>query len=65
METPTTDPKVVTLRIQTSLDEKVDAAASTTGLKRSDVLRLAIDRGLDVLLSQLGHSQEALKQPAA
>jgi hypothetical protein len=45
--------KVVTLRIQESLNSKVDDAVKATGLKKADVIRLAIERGVDVLLSQL------------
>lgn len=51
---PTPDaPKTISLRIPETLDTKVDAAAKETGLKRSDVLRLSLDRGIDRLLEQL------------
>jgi len=45
--------KVITLRIQESLNLKVDDAVKSTGLKKSDVIRLALERGVDVLLVQL------------
>jgi hypothetical protein len=45
--------KVITLRIQEALNLKVDDAVKSTGLKKSDVIRLALERGVDVLLAQL------------
>jgi len=44
---------VVSLRIPKQLDAKVRGAAAKTHLKRSDVLRMAVDRGVDRLLEQL------------
>jgi len=44
---------VVSLRIPKSLDAKVRGAVKKTHLKRSDVLRMAVDRGVDRLLEQL------------
>lgn len=57
MATPETDldTKIITLRIKPELNEKIGETAIQVGLKRSDVLRLAIERGMDVLLEQLGH----------
>jgi len=45
---------IISIRVPSDLNEKADAAAKTTGLKKADVIRLAIDRGVDVLLAQLG-----------
>jgi hypothetical protein len=47
------DEVVVTLRIPPELNEKAKDAAGATGLKRADVMRLALDRGIDRLLEQL------------
>lgn len=44
---------VVSLRIPKQLANKVRAAALKTHLKRADVLRMAVDRGVDRLLEQL------------
>jgi len=44
---------VVSLRMPEDLDAKVMKAARRTKLKKSDVLRLAVDRGVDMVLAQL------------
>lgn len=49
---PTTD-KVLNLRITEELDTKASDVAAKVKLKKSDAMRLAMDRGLDVLLDQL------------
>ena len=46
--------RVVTIRISTALDSKVKTASIKTHLRKSDVMRMAVDRGVDVLLEQLG-----------
>lgn len=53
----TTD-KPISLRITPAIRNKVDAAASSTGLKPADIMRLAMDRGVDVLLKQLDANPE-------
>lgn len=45
--------KVLNLRIPNDLDSKAAKVAKSVKLKKSDAMRLAMDRGLDVLLSQL------------
>jgi len=45
--------QVISIRVPNDLNEKADAAAKATGLRKADVIRLAIDRGVDVLLAQL------------
>lgn len=45
---------VRSLRISAELDEQVGAAARTLGLRKSDVQRLALERGVELLLRQLG-----------
>ena len=44
---------VVTLRIRPEMNERVAAAAEASGLKRSDIMRLALDRGISRLMEQL------------
>jgi predicted DNA-binding protein len=43
----------LSVRIPGDLNEKAETAAKDAGLKKADVIRLAIDRGIDVLLAQL------------
>lgn len=50
---PKSSEVVVSLRITKQLDSKVRGAAKKTHLKRADVLRMAVDRGVDRLLEQL------------
>jgi predicted DNA-binding protein len=51
---------VITLRIRQEMDERLAAAAEASGLKRADIMRLALDRGLIRLMEQL----EVKIQPA-
>lgn len=57
-EEPAPVEKVITIRILESINEKVEDASKVTGLKKADVLRLAIERGVDVLLKQLTQTEE-------
>lgn len=50
---PTSSDKVLNLRIPEELDNKAANVAAKVKLKKSDAMRLAMDRGLDVLLEQL------------
>lgn len=50
--TITADP-IISIRLTVELNAKAESAAKETGLKKADVIRLALDRGVDVLLSQL------------
>ena len=43
----------VPLRMPADLDAKVDAASARTKLSKQDVMRLALERGIDVLIAQL------------
>jgi predicted transcriptional regulator len=45
--------KVTPLSLDSELDSKVSKAAATTKLSKQAVMRMSIERGLDVLLSQL------------
>lgn len=45
--------RVISLRIPGDLDDKVNEAAKTTRIRKADVLRMAVDRGVDRLLEQL------------
>lgn len=45
--------RVISLRIPVALNLKAEKAAKTTHLRKSDVLRMAVDRGIDLLLEQL------------
>lgn len=53
---PTPTDKVITIRIQDSTNSKIEEAVKATGLKRADVIRLAIDRGVVILEQQLSTS---------
>ena len=44
---------VVSLRIPFALNEKIAMAAQAVGLRKADVMRLALDRGIDRLAEQL------------
>ena len=44
---------VVSLRIPFALNEKIALAAQAVGLRKADVMRLALDRGIDRLAEQL------------
>lgn len=48
------DVVVRSMRISEELDSKVNETARAVGLRKSDVMRLALDRGLDRLIEQLG-----------
>lgn len=50
---------VRSLRISVDLDEKVAETARKVGLRKADVQRLALERGLDLLLEQLGKREVA------
>lgn len=44
---------MLSIRIPAELNDRADAAAKEVGLKKSDVIRLAIDRGIPVVIAQL------------
>jgi hypothetical protein len=48
-----TDSPSLTFRITDELAGKISGAVTSTGLNRSALLRLAVDRGIDRLLEQL------------
>jgi hypothetical protein len=50
---PAQKEKTISLRIPVALDKKANDAAKKLHLKKSDVFRLATERGIDVLLTQL------------
>lgn len=52
-ERTTTDDKPLSLRVPKNTQDRVKAAAEATGLKAADIYRLAIERGVDVVVSQL------------
>lgn len=41
------------VKLTPAINAKVTAAAQETGLKKSDILRMSVERGVDVLLAQL------------
>jgi hypothetical protein len=41
------------VKLTPEIDAKVIAAAQQTGLKKSDIVRMSVERGVDVLLAQL------------
>ena len=43
----------VPIRMPAELEAKIDAAAEKVKLSKADTMRLAIERGLDVLIAQL------------
>lgn len=55
----TNSDKVLNLRIPSDLDDKAAEVAAKVKLKKSDTMRLAMDRGLDVLLEQLSAAPAA------
>ncbi len=46
-------PLPVSVRLGEALEIKLDHAATKTGLSKSDLARLSIERGLGILLAQL------------
>lgn len=52
----------VPVKLNPALVLKVNDAVKETGLKKSDILRMSVERGVDVLLAQL--KAEPLKQTA-
>lgn len=58
MATETVDPKRpefrnVPLRMPADLDDLIERAKEKTGLAKQDVMRLSLDRGIDILVEQL------------
>lgn len=49
----------VPVRMPADLEAKVQEAARAVGLSKQDVIRLAIERGLGVLVAQLSGEQPA------
>lgn len=47
--------RIVTIRITLDLDLKTAAAAEKLHLKKPDVMRLSMERGLDILIAQLSN----------
>ena len=47
------------VKLTTAIDAKVTAAAKETGLKKSDIVRMSVERGVDVLLAQLSSNPSA------
>jgi len=43
----------ITVRISAQLNAEIEASVIATGLKKSDVVRLSISRGLEILMGQL------------
>lgn len=43
----------ITVRISPQLNSEIEASVISTGLKKSDVIRLSISRGLEILIGQL------------
>jgi len=56
---PKTKGTVVPVRIPADLNDKISAASMSVHLTRADVIRLAVDRGIDVLLAQLAPASSA------
>lgn len=56
--------KPVPIKLTPALEKKIEAAGLSTGLKKSDIMRMAVERGVDVLLAQLNGESPA-SQPAA
>jgi hypothetical protein len=49
----------LSIRISNELDQQLIDAVRVTEMKRSDVVRMSIERGLPVLLAQLGKATVA------
>ncbi|GAA5139252.1 hypothetical protein GCM10023213_19650 [Prosthecobacter algae] len=57
--------KPMSLRISNELSEDIETASVETGLSKSDIARLALERGLKILRAQLkGTTPEAAAQTA-
>ena len=41
------------IKITPAIEKKIDEASAKTGLKKQDIMRLSVERGVDVLLAQL------------
>jgi hypothetical protein len=41
------------VKLTPAIAAKLTAAAKETGLKKSDIVRMSVERGIDVLLAQL------------
>lgn len=44
---------VLTLRVTPSLLDEINSAAKSVGLKQADIIRLALQRGIPVVVTQL------------
>jgi hypothetical protein len=49
----------IPVKLTPAIDEKIVAAAKETGLKKSDVIRMSVERGVEVLLAQLNSNPNA------
>lgn len=47
------------VKLPEALEKKVAQTVKQTGLKKPDVVRMSLDRGLDVLLAQLNSNPAA------
>jgi len=68
-ETPTTQQdgggdKVIYIRLSEEIRDQVESAAITTGLKPTDVYRLAIKRGVGILVDQLTATANTSEVPS-
>jgi hypothetical protein len=52
----------VPVKLSPAIETKLRAAMKETGLKKSDIIRMSVERGVDVLLAQL--TSEPVKQTA-
>ena len=43
----------LSIRLSDELDAKLNAAVAQTGLKRSDVARMSLDKGIPLLVAQM------------
>lgn len=55
----------VPVRMPADLDELIEKAKEKTGLAKQDVMRLSLDRGLDILVEQLTGSPLRESKPIA
>ena len=51
-------PRLKTYRMPEALIARIESAATATGLKPADIVRLSIDQGVDMLLGRLTKTTE-------
>lgn len=67
-DTPTDRPErpaSISIRVPRDLEDKIDEAAVKTRLAKQDVMRLGLERGIEVLVAQLTQPLPGVEPAAA